>query len=421
MVNLLYFEEYVSDLSKKITKRKDINLIILRAKKTIGKYISDEDLKNTKNMYYIFDTESNFEEEFEKFRKWLYKNNIHLDYFLNDSEYYLEFSNKVANKLGMDSLTPEQVGWVRDKVFMKDKFNEIGLKTVDYSPVNSKQDIIDFFHEHGNHTIIFKPRNLMNSIQVYKIDNIEDIYNLDINFKNNQYMVESYCSDQEWSIESLVQDGKVIDSFVTYIPNRTLWAAMNGDLNCHMTVPIIPNYFKFNPKKFIQQIVSGMNLKSGAMTIEVFIDKNGNVMPSELGWRLPGCQATTNHGLSYGFDMYEALIDIAIHKTVNLKYKNPLKSVGDLYLPNKNGFIKYITSLEELMLMPGVVNGQLFTKVGDFQEKRRVGNDASGWIQVEGDNVQDTLSKMQYIYDNFYIEVEEKNKRDDVKKYVKKI
>lgn len=421
MKKLLYFEEYVSDLSKKLYNRKDIDLIILRAKKTIGRYISGNDLNNTKQPYYIFDTENDFDYEMSKFAEWLRTNNITIDYFLNDSEYYLEFANRVARSLGLDSLNPTQVSWVRDKVYMKDRFNEIGLKTVDYCPVKNKKDIIDFYHKHGDNPIIFKPRNLMNSIQVYKIDSLDDIDKLCIDFEKNNYMVESYCSDQEWSIESLVQDGKVIDSYVTYIPNRTLWAAIDGNLNCHMTVPSIPKYFKFNPRDFIQKIVTGMELKNGAMTIEVFIDSNGNVMPSELGWRLPGCQATTNHGLSYGFDMHEALIDIAINKPVHLRYKNPITSVGDLYLPNKNGYIKEITPLSELLMMDGSINGQMFTEVGSYQEKRRVGNDASGWIQVEGIDVQDTLNKMQFIYDNFTIEVEENNKRNDVKKYVKKL
>lgn len=420
MTNLLYFEEYISDLSKKVAARSDINLIILRAKKTIGKYISLYELKKTKSLYYIFDTEGNFTEEIEKFKKWLGNNNIKLDYFLNDSEYYLEFSNRVARNLGLDALSEQQIRWVRDKVYMKDRFNEIGLKTVDYLPVDSLEDVVEFFHKNGDKTIIFKPRNLMNSIQVYKIENLNDIYSLDIDFSKNNYMVEDYCSDQEWSIESLVQDGKVIDSYVTYIPNKTLWASINGELNCHMTVPTIPSYFKFNPKDFIQQIVSGMNLKNGAMTIEVFIDSNGNVMPSELGWRLPGCQATTNHGLSYGFDMYNTLIDISINKPVSLKYKETITSVGDLYLPNKEGEILDITSLEDLLSMNGVIDGQLFVKIGDYQKKRRVGNDASGWIQVEGISVKDTMNKMQNVYNQFNIEVYEDTKRNDVKKYVKK-
>ena len=161
-----------------------------------------------------------------------------------------------------------------------------------------------------------------------------------------------------------------------------------------------------------------MNLRNGAMTIEVFIDNEGNVMPSELGWRLPGCQATKNHSRSYGFDMCDSLIDIAIHKKVDLKYRNEIISIGDLYPPNKSGLIEKITPLEKLLEMDGVIDGEMFVKTGDYQEKRRVGNDASGWVQVSGKNEFDTLRKMQAVYDAFEIV-----SSNDVggKKYVKKI
>ena len=418
MITLLYFEEYVSDLSKKLDYRDDINVIILRAKKTVGKYINQEELDNSKYPYFLFDTESDYDIEFKKFYNWLLDNNFKINYFLNDSEYYLEFANKIGRSLHLECLNEEQVKWVRDKFYMKEKFREIGFNTVDFSLVKSKSDIINFFEKQNGKSIIFKPRKLMNSINVYKIDSITDIDQLNLNLENGDYMVESYCEDQEWSIESLVQDGVVLDSYITYIPNRTLWAAIEGKLNCHMTVPFVPKYFQFSPKDYIQKIVDGMNLKNGAMTIEIFIDNQGNAIPSELGWRLPGCQATKNHSMSYGFDMYDSLIDIAIHKPVHLNYKEKICSVGDLYLPNKDGEISNITPLNQLLAMDGVIDGRMFVQSGDFVKKRRVGNDASGWIQIIGENEFETLEKMQKVFDTFEIEVMDERRE---KRYVKKI
>jgi len=163
-----------------------------------------------------------------------------------------------------------------------------------------------------------------------------------------------------------------------------------------------------------------MNLKNGVMTIEVFISDNGKVMPSELGWRLPGCQATTNHGFSYGIDIYELLIDIMLDKKVELNYRDKIISVGDLYLPNKEGIITNITSLDELLKMDGVIQGEMFAKLGEYQVKRRVGNDASGWVQVMGDNEIETLKKMQLIFDKFVIETDKDIKERGVAR-VKKI
>ena len=418
MKTLLYFEEYESNLSHKLLNRIDIRPIIIRTNKNMH-FFSDKYLEATKDtLNYMIDYYNDMDVEVDKFKKWLDDNNIIIDYFLNDSEYYLEFANIFARKLGLYALSDEQIGWVRDKVDMKKKFRQIGLDTVSFKEINSKDELKDFFFDNGYKRIIFKPRRGMNSIETYMINSLEDIENLDIDIIPGKYMAEDFCYDHEWSIESLVQDGQVLDSYVTYIPNATIWASIANDLNCHMTVPKIPSYFKFVPKEFIQQIVSGMELKDGVMTIEVFISEDGNVKASELGWRLPGCQATLNHSYSYGIDIYNILLDIAIHKKVNLKYNERIVSVGDLYLPNKEGIIEKITPLEELLKMDGVIDGEMFAKVGEYQKKRRVGNDASGWVLVIGENECDTLQKMQSIYDAFEIEVLDYK---GGKKYVRKI
>lgn len=418
MKTLLYFEEYESNLSHKLLNRRDIQPIIIRTNKNM-RFFSDEYLEATKDaLNYVIDYYNDIDDEVDKFRKWLEDNKIIIDYFLNDSEYYLEFSNVFARKLGLYALSDEQISWVRDKVDMKKRFRQIGLDTVMFKEINNKNELKDFFVSNGCKRIIFKPRRGMNSIETYMINSLEDIENLDIDIIPGKYMAEEFCYDHEWSIESLVQDGKVLDSYVTYIPNPTIWASISNDLNCHMTVTQIPSYFKFVPKKFIQQIVSGMDLKDGVMTIEVFISDDGNVKASELGWRLPGCQATLNHSYSYGIDIYNILLDIAIHKKVKLEYNERIVSVGDLYLPNKEGIIEKITPLEELLKMEGVIDGEMFAKVGEYQKKRRVGNDASGWVLVLGENECDTLQKMQSIYDAFEIEVLDYK---GGKKYVRKI
>ena len=415
MKTLLYFEEYESNLSHELLKRKDILPVIIRTNKNM-RFFTKEYLESTKNtLNYVIDYFNDMDEEVEKFKKWLEEHNLHIDYFLNDSEYYLEFSNQFARKLGLYALSDEQIAWVRDKVDMKKRFREIGLDTVDFSSIDSKEELKEFFIKNGSKRIIFKPRRGMNSIETYMINSLEDIDDLDIDIIPGKYMAEDFCYDHEWSIESLVQDGKVLDSYVTYIPNPTIWATIANDLNCHMTVPIIPKFFKFVPKDFIQQIVTGMDLKDGAMTIEVFINEDGNIKASELGWRLPGCQATLNHSYSYGIDIYNLLLDIAIHKKAELNYNDKIVSVGDLYLPNKEGVVEEITPLEELLQMDGVIGGEMFAKVGEFQEKRRVGNDASGWVQVVGENEFETLQKMRKIFDNFKLEVSVGGR-----KYVKK-
>jgi len=417
---LLYFEEMECPLSKTLFDRENLNIIILRTTKNL-KFFSKEYLEQTKKYnVFVADYNNDISEEVYKFKKWCEEKNLNPTNFLNDSEYYLEYANNFARLLNLPALTEQQVLWVRDKVNMKERFNQIGLNTVSFSAIENKQDIVNFFNSHGGKRIVFKPRRGMNSVDTYIINSLEDIENLSVLIKPNKYMVETFCYDHEWSIESIVQDGKVLDSYVTYIPNATIWASIANNLNCHMTVPKTPEYFQFVPKDFIQTIVSGMNLKNGVMTIEVFISDDGKVMPSELGWRLPGCQATTNHSFSYGINIYELLIDIMLGKKVELNYRDKIISVGDLYLPNKEGIITNITSLDELLKMDGVIQGEMFARLGEYQVKRRVGNDASGWVQVMGTNEKETLKKMQSVFDKFVIETD-KDIKERGAVYVKKI
>jgi len=141
MKTLLYFEEYESNLSHKLFERTDILPIILRTTKNM-RFFSQEYLKETqKYKIYIVDYFNDMDEEVIKFKKWLYENKLVIDYFLNDSEYYLEYSNKFAEKLGLNALSAQQILWVRDKVEMKKRFREIGLDTVDFYEVNDKNEI----------------------------------------------------------------------------------------------------------------------------------------------------------------------------------------------------------------------------------------------------------------------------------------
>ena len=89
MKTLLYFEEYESNLSHELLKRKDIKPIIIRTNKNM-KFFNESYLESTKNVLnYVIDYYNDSDDEVLKFKKWLEDNDIKIDYFLNDSEYYL--------------------------------------------------------------------------------------------------------------------------------------------------------------------------------------------------------------------------------------------------------------------------------------------------------------------------------------------
>ena len=116
-----------------------------------------------------------------------------------------------------------------------------------------------------------------------------------------------------------------------------------------------------------------------------------------------GCKIPENHSLAYGFDIYDVLLDIHLGKKVHLNYAKHKKCVGDLYLPNKAGVIEEITPMEELLKQEGALTGGMFVSKGDDVKPRRAGNDASGYVIVEGKTFSKVKQRMHKILRCFQI------------------
>ena len=75
MKTLLYFEEYESNLSHELLKRKDINPIIIRTNKNM-RFFNKNYLESTKSVLnYTIDYYNDIDDEILKFKKWLECNN----------------------------------------------------------------------------------------------------------------------------------------------------------------------------------------------------------------------------------------------------------------------------------------------------------------------------------------------------------
>ena len=74
-------------------------------------------------------------------------------------------------------------------------------------------------------------------------------------------------------------------------------------------------------------------------------------------------------------------------KNIQKFAKAQLKSIKELKIKEKGSIVGHkITPIESLLEMSGVIDGEIFVKEGEYRTKRRVGNDASGWVQVEGED-----------------------------------
>jgi len=399
---LLFAEESETTLSHKMMERRDIIPIFLRFSKHLN--FSKSYLEKTKNhLVFTVNMDLPLKDEVIRFQKWIQEKSISLECFCNDSEFLQEKAQTFARAVGLPALSEEQVLWVRDKVRMKQQLRKVGLPVMNFSPINNHSDIIAFAQEYG-FPIMFKPRKGFSSINTYKLSNIKDILELPVELKPDKFMVEVFNPNNEWAIDGLVQGGKVIDSYISHIPVSPLRAVVENKINAHITTPQKPKAFNFNHKELLQKIVSGMGLQNGYIHMETFVSQEGQPTICEFGWRMPGCKIPENHSLAYGFDIYDVLLDIHLGKTVHLKYNKNKKCVGDLYLPNKSGTLTELTPLEDLLKYEGALCGGMFVSTGDVVKPRRAGNEASGYIIVQGNTFNKVKNRMLTILRNFNIQ-----------------
>ncbi len=399
---LLYVEEFENTLSKKVINSTYVNVILLRFKQCMN--FSTEHLIHTTNVSsFVLDKELPVNDEVNRFKDFCATQGLKIDYFYNDSEYNQEIVQNFASILGLtNSLNEYQSRCVRDKVTMKDMLNEIGLKTMSYKELASLDDAINFSEVHGLPMIV-KWRRGLSSKEVYKIENIQQLKDLNLDYSKRRFMAEAFCQNLIWCVDALVQDGKVIGTFLTWLPFTSLNFAQKKEKFAQITVCPMPDEIKFDGAQIVQRIVDKTNLNNGYIHLEAFVDTDGQPIICEFAWRTPGEHMLLNHSVAFGIDAYDLLINIMVGRKIEQLILNGQKCVGDMFLPLMSGTISKISTYDDIKSCEGVIAGAVNYKVGDITESKRQYNDCSGWVQVVGDTKEIVMQRMADIYEKFEI------------------
>ena len=250
-----------------------------------------------------------------------------------------------------------QARCVRDKATMKDKLRELGYRTMLYQELTSVEDALEFARKRGGFPFIIKWRKGLSSKEVYKIESVEELIALQLDYSTKRFIAETYCSDLIWCFDSLVQDGKVMGTFLTWLPYTNLSFAEKKEKFAQITVKECPEEIKFDGGRITQNVVNGLGLKNGYMQIEIFVDSYGQPTICEFAWRTAGEHMLSNQSLAFGIDVCSILLDIMVERKIDLLPLLGQKCVGDMFLPLSDGVVADISSYDDLRNMEGVIGG----------------------------------------------------------------
>ncbi len=400
---LLFVEEYENTLSRSVVSNRTINLVLLRFKQSI--FFNQTHFGVTSSIpCFVFDKEVPVINEVDRLKRFCVENKIAVDYFYNDSEYNQENVQRFASLLKLPGALDEyQARCVRDKATMKDKLRELGYRTMLYRELSSIEDALEFAERLGGFPFIVKWRRGLSSKEVYKIENKKQLEDLQLDYSTQRFIAETYCPYLIWCFDSLVQDGKVISTFLTWLPYTNLSFTEKREMFAQITVKEYPKHIRFDGKKITQNLVSELGLKNGYMQIEIFVDHCGQPTICEFAWRTAGEHMLSNQSIAFDVDVCSLLIDIMVGRKIRPIPPIGQRCVGDMFLPLTDGVVAKISSYDDLKGLDGVIGGNINYKVGDVVQSKRQYTSCAGWVQVTGETADEVLSRMLKVYKQFEI------------------
>ncbi|RLV04634.1 ATP-dependent carboxylate-amine ligase [Streptomyces griseocarneus] len=339
------------------------------------------------------------EEEARRYAAWADGLPVRPGRFCNPSEPRQAVAQRFARLVGLPHLTERQVCWVRDKAAMKDRFRELGLRTARYARVAGPGDVERFAAGCG-WPLVLKPADSFACVDTFRLTGPAALAGVD--FGARDWLVEEYLTGTEWEVCALVHGGEVLDAWPSAMPCRPL-DIVDGAMNANISVATGEGP-PVDLRTLLQHITTGMGLDHGYLHME-FFEADGEVWAGEIGARMAGCEIAANHGHAYGFDVFGATLDVYLGRRPPLRY-GARRCAGDLLLPLPgSGVVRGITSREELLRIPGVVDAVLKVGVGDPVTARRASHNASGYVHVTGASVREVEDRMRAVLDAFTIDV----------------
>jgi hypothetical protein len=384
-----------------LLRRRDVVPVLLRIQQVLGDLPEWYRERTLDTATFVLDAERPLAEEARRLKDWWAGRRLGRPHFCNPSEPRQRLAQRFARLLGLPALSEDQVVWLRHKPSMKAKLARLGFAVARHAVTRSRAELVAFAQRCG-WPMVVKPVEGFACIDTHLLAGVEQLAAIDT---GREWLAEEYIPDREYECCALIFAGRVLDTYLSCFPAPPLQAT-DGAINANISARRLPEGFSIDLRAMVQHIVDGMRLDHGYLHLEFFARADGSYRIGEVALRLAGCEIPANHGLAYGFDIFDALIDIHLGFRPRLDYTRE-RCVGDLLLPAKPGLVLDITPMPELLAMQGVIAGRLKVAPGEVIAPRRASHAAAGFVHVEGDTVAEVEQRMQRVLSRFRLTVAE--------------
>ena len=311
---------------------------------------------------------------------------------------------KVCDALGLSGLSYEAAQVAVDKMLMKTKYEEYGVRTARFRKVLFTDPDIRTTIAGLEFPLIFKSVDSSGSRGIIRVDSYDEFDSamayVKENTRKDYFLIEEFIEGEEFGAQAFVYNGEVV------------FTLPHGDYVFHGDTGVpIGHFAPYNleesvikdAKKQLAGAVKAMGLDNCAINAD-FILKDNKTYVLELGGRCGATCLAELVAIYYGFDYYEKILKTALGEDPDFDFgKPPVPNASHLLMSEKDGIIESQTNHNEPN--PDIYQVQFDYQPGDEVHKFHVGPHRIGHIITKGNTLEEAQALLFDAMDKVEIKV----------------
>jgi len=310
---------------------------------------------------------------------------------------------KVCDELGLPGLSFEAAKISSNKILMKKRYEEYGVRTARFREVSFDEDMdervkgLDF-------PLIFKAVDTSGSRGIVRVNAREEFEAardiVKASTRSDHFIIEEFIEGEEFGAQAFVYRGEV--RFI--LPHGDY--VFHGDTGVpvgHFAPYQLDEAVVADAKLQLERAIAAMGLDNCAINAD-FILRDGKTYVLELGGRSGATCLAELVSIYYGYDYYEKLILAALGEDVDFPQTQAVPNASMLLRSDRDGIIRSIENHNAPD--PDIYEIQFDYEVGDAVKKFHVGPHRIGHVITKGETLEKAVEKLNEALAKIKITVE---------------
>ena len=311
---------------------------------------------------------------------------------------------RVCDEMGLCGLSYEAAQIAVDKMKMKTRYEEYGVRTASFRKVSLDDPDIPAAIAGLEYPLIFKSVDSSGSRGIRRVDAEEEfaaaVEYVRENTRKDYFIIEEFVEGEEFGAQAFVYNHKL--EFI--LPHGDY--VFHGDTGVpigHFAPYALDDEVVADAKEQLRRAAEAMGLNNCAINAD-FILKDNKTYVLELGGRCGATELAELTAIYYGFDYYEKILRTALGENPDFNTDGPYTpNASHLLMSDKDGVIE--SQQDHNTPNDKICEVQFDYQPGDQVHQFRVGPHRIGHIITKGDTLEEAQSLLFEAMDKVEIRV----------------